>query len=112
MWKRLIASVVVSLAFVAALAGCEEDPGTIKAVNHWDRVVVFSVDSYEVGRLQPLTNKKKEVKAGTHKITLTLEDGSVLFEQSIWIESGQFVNYHVQSDGTILTSGGDNDPYT
>jgi hypothetical protein len=99
------------LALVPILCGCEEDPANIKAVNHWDHVVVFSIDGSEVSHVQPLTNKSKDVEAGTHEVTLALESGDVLFEQTILIESGQFVEYHILTDGTILTSGGDNDPY-
>jgi hypothetical protein len=114
MSRRLATSVLALLALTVTFAACgpEEEDASIKVVNHWDRVVVFSLDNSEVGRLQPLTNREEHVDKGTYRLTLRLEDGSLLFEQTFFIDSGQYVQYHVQSDGTVLAYAGDDDPET
>jgi Mn-dependent DtxR family transcriptional regulator len=40
------------------------------------------------------------------------DDGRLLFEQMIFIDELQFVTYTVRADGTVLASGGDDDPDT
>ena len=113
MKKRLALHLLLLLAPIGLFTGCEvDDQATIKVVNYMERVVVLSLNGNEVARLQPLTHKEEDIENGTYKVALTLDDGRLLFEQAIFIDELQFVTYTVRADGTVLASGGDDDPDT
>jgi hypothetical protein len=98
---------------IGLFTGCEvDDEATIKVVNYMDQVVLLRLDGNEVTRMQPLTHKEKYIEKGTYEVALKLDDGRLLFEQTIFIDELQFVTYSVRADGTVLASGGDDDPDT
>jgi hypothetical protein len=113
MGKRLALHFLLLLGLIGLFTGCEvEDEATIKVVNYMERVVVLSLNGNEIARVQPLTHKEEEIEKGTYKVALKLDDGRLLFEQTIFIDELQFVTYTVRADGTVLASGGDDDPDT
>jgi hypothetical protein len=107
--KQFIAASLLLLALAAASCDLPKENANIKVVNHWDRVVIFSLDGQEVARVQPLTKVEKEVDEGSYRVKLTLETGVILFEQQFFIKEQQEVAYSIQSDGTVLASGGATD---
>ena len=113
MKNRLALHFLLLLALIGLFTSCEvDDEATIKVVNYMDRVVVLSLNGNVVARVQHLTHKEEDIEKGTYKVALTLNDGRLLFEQTIFIDELQFVTYTVRTDGTVLASGGDNDPGT
>jgi hypothetical protein len=98
---------------IGFFTGCEvDDEPTIKVVNYMERVVALNLNGTEIARVQPLTHKEEDIEKGTYKVALKLDDGRLLFEQMIFIDELLFVTYTVRADGTVLASGGDDDPDT
>ena len=113
MGKRLALHFLLLLCLIGLFTGCEvDDKATIKVVNYMERIVVLSLNGNEIARVQPLTHKEEDIEKGTYEVALKLDDGRLLFEQTIFINELQFVTYTVRADGTVLASGGAGSPNT